>query len=408
MSIASSEKAQNYAAQGDVASDRFEVELTILMPCLNEAETIGTCIAKANDFLAKNGVAGEILVADNGSTDGSIAIAQSCGARVVEVPARGYGAALNAGIAAARGAYIIMGDADDSYDFSNLGLFLDRLRAGDDLVMGNRFRGGIEPRAMPLLHRRIGNPVLSFFGRLFFHISVDDFHCGLRGFRTCAIRDLGLKTTGMEFASEMVVRSALQQLRIVEVPTTLRPDGRSRAPHLKTWRDGWRHLKFLLMYCPKWLYSYPGFLLIGFGLLFNSILMCGPVHVAPGLVLDLNGFLAACLFTIIGVQLVTFGALARYYATVTEMLPPSPRSDRIVAFCKTDRLALVSLAFVMMGVALFGASLIEWARVNFGNLVNPLVPRLVAVGLSITAIGMQTGFAAFLFGILDIPKQPIR
>jgi glycosyltransferase involved in cell wall biosynthesis len=409
MSIASSEKAHlDHAALGDVASDRFEVELSILMPCLNEAETIGTCVAKANDFLAKSGVSGEVLVADNGSTDGSIAIAQSRGARVVAVPKRGYGAALNGGIAAARGAYIIMGDADDSYDFSNLGPFLERLRAGDDLVMGNRFRGGIEPRAMPLLHRRLGNPVLSFLGRLFFHIPVGDFHCGLRGFRRCAIKGLELKTTGMEFASEMVVRAALQQLRIVEVPTTLKPDGRSRAPHLKTWRDGWRHLKFLLMYCPKWLFFYPGFLLIGFGLSFSSILVWGPLQVAPGLVLDLNSFLAACLFTIIGVQLVTFGALARYYATVTEMLPPSPGGDRIVAVCKTDRLALVSLALVMMGVALFGASLVEWAKVNFGNLVNPLVPRLVAIGLSITAIGVQTGFAAFLFGIFDIPKRPIR
>jgi glycosyltransferase involved in cell wall biosynthesis len=407
MSITSLEKTNlDHTAQDDVAIERLE--LTILLPCLNEAETIGTCITRANDFLTKSGISGEVLVADNGSTDGSIAIAQSLGARVLTVPARGYGAALNGGIEAARGTYVIMGDADDSYDFSNLGPFLERLRAGDDLVMGNRFRGGIEPGAMPVLHRHIGNPVLSFLGQVFFRVPAGDFHCGLRGFRRSAITELELKTTGMEFASEMVVRSALKHLRIGEVPTRLKLDGRSRAPHLKTWRDGWRHLKLLLMYSPKWLFFYPGFALTGIGFLLSFVLMFGPVYLGPGLALDLSSLLAACLFTVIGVQLVTFGALVRYYATVTGMLPPGPRSDRIVAMCKTDRLALVALALVMLGAALFGASLIEWARVDFGNLVNPLVPRLVAAGLSIMAIGIQTGFAGFLFGIIDIAKKPIR
>jgi hypothetical protein len=261
---------------------------------------------------------------------------------------------------------------------------------------------------MPALHRYLGNPVLSYLGRLFFSIPVGDFHCGMRGFRTSAIRDLQLKTTGMEFASEMVVRSALQRLRISEVPATLMPDGRSRAPHLRTWRDGWRHLKFLLMYSPKWLFFYPGFLLTGFGLLLGSVLMFGPIQVGSGIVLDLNSFLAGCLFTIIGVQLLTFGALARYYATVTGMLPPGPRSDRIVAFCKTDRVVLIAAGLVAGGAVLFGISLLEWARVGFGNLVNPVVPRLVAAGLSVIAIGVQTGFAGFLFGIFDIPKRSPR
>lgn len=407
MSNALSEEADlQRAAQGDAASSRLE--LTILMPCLNEAETIGACIAKAKAFLASSGISGEVVIADNGSTDGSIAIAEGLGARVVPVPMRGYGAALGGGIASARGTFTIMGDADDSYDFGNLGPFLERLRAGDDLVMGNRFRGGIEPGAMPVLHRYLGNPVLSFLGRLFFSIPVADFHCGIRGFRTSAVRDLQLKTTGMEFASEMVVRSALDRLRISEVPTTLKPDGRSRAPHLRTWRDGWRHLKFLLMYSPKWLFFYPGFLLTGLGLVLSTVLMFGPVRVAPGIVLDLNSFLASCLFTIIGVQLLTFGALARYYATVTGMLPPGPRSDRIVALCKTDRVVVVAGALVAAGLGLFGISLVEWARVDFGNLVNPVVPRLVAAGLSIIAIGVQTGFAGFIFGIFDIPKRSTR
>ena len=382
-----------------------EVELTILMPCLNEAETIGICVEKALRFLATSGTSGEVLVADNGSTDGSIEIAQSLGARVVAVTTKGYGAALSGGIAAARGKFVIMGDADDSYDLSNLGPFLEELRAGRDLVMGNRFRGGIEAGAMPVLHYYLGNPVLSFIGRLLFGIPVKDFHCGLRGFRRSAILGLDLKTTGMEFASEMVVRSALQRLNIGEVPTTLKPDGRSRAPHLKTWRDGWRHLKFLLMYSPKWLFFYPGFLLTGLGLLLSAVLAFGPVRLAPGLELDLSSFLAACLATIMGVQLITFGALARYYATVSGMLPLGPRSGYLMRWCKTDKVVQVAALLILCGSVLFVGSLLEWARVGFGSLANPLVPRLVAAGLSIVVVGIQTGFAGFLFGIFDIQKR---
>jgi len=382
-----------------------EVELTILMPCLNEAETIGICVEKALRFLATSGTSGEVLVADNGSTDGSIEIAQSLGARVVAVTTKGYGAALSGGITAARGKFVIMGDADDSYDLSNLGPFLEELRAGRDLVMGNRFRGGIEAGAMPVLHYYLGNPVLSFIGRLLFGIPVKDFHCGLRGFRRSAILGLDLKTTGMEFASEMVVRSALQRLNIGEVPTTLKPDGRSRAPHLKTWRDGWRHLKFLLMYSPKWLFFYPGFLLTGLGLLLSAVLAFGPVRLAPGLELDLSSFLAACLATIMGVQLITFGALARYYATVSGMLPLGPRSGYLMRWCKTDKVVQVAALLILCGSVLFVGSLLEWARVGFGSLANPLVPRLVAAGLSIVVVGIQTGFAGFLFGIFDIQKR---
>ena len=245
------------------------------MPCLNEAETIGTCIRKAQAFLARKGVAGEVLVSDNGSTDGSREIARRHGARLVNAPIRGYGGALLGGIEAARGRYVVMGDADDSYDFSSLDEYLDQLRSGADLVMGNRFRGGIAPKAMPFLHRYLGNPALSFLGRLFFKVPVGDFHCGLRAFNAESIRHLQLRTTGMEFASEMVVRGALSGLRIVEVPTLLKPDGRSRAPHLKTWRDGWRHLKFLLMHSPRWLFFIPGFSLVAIGLLLAAALSLG-------------------------------------------------------------------------------------------------------------------------------------
>jgi glycosyltransferase involved in cell wall biosynthesis len=381
------------------------VELTILMPCLNEAETIQVCVSKAVTFLKEQGISGEVLVADNGSTDGSLELAEAAGARIVHVARKGYGAALRGGIAAAEGRFIVMGDADDSYDFSSLQPFVEKLRSGYDLVMGNRFKGGIEPGAMPFLHYYVGNPVLSFLGRLFFNIPVRDFHCGLRGFNKNSIGELDLATTGMEFASEMVVKSALNGLSICEVPATLKPDGRSRAPHLKTWRDGWRHLKFLLMYSPKWLFFYPGIFLTLFGLGLSAALMFGPIHLSKSVTLDFNSFLASTMLAIVGTQLITFGALARYYAALTRILPPNPRSDKILLLCKTDKLALWSLALLLIGGAVFAGSLIEWAKVDFGTLTNPIVPRLVASGLGLAIVGVQTGFAAFLFGILEIPKR---
>src|SRR5687767_10394655 len=237
-------------------------ELTVLMPCLDEAETVGRCVAKARGFLERAGIQGEVLVVDNGSSDGSVRLAEQAGARVVQERRRGYGNALRSGIEQARGRFVVMGDADDSYDFSALDPFLERLRAGADLVIGNRFQGGIAARAMPPLHRYLGNPVLTGIGRLFFRSPVGDFHCGLRGFRRDAIVALGLSTEGMEFASEMVVRATVEGLRIVEVPTTLAPDGRSRRPHLRTFRDGWRHLRFLLLFSPRWLFLYPGVILM--------------------------------------------------------------------------------------------------------------------------------------------------
>ncbi|WP_374469899.1 glycosyltransferase family 2 protein [Phenylobacterium sp.] len=380
-----------------------EVELTILMPCLNEAETLAVCIEKAQGFLARAGVRGEVLIADNGSTDGSQNIARRLGARVTPVCEKGYGAALLGGIAAARGRYIVMGDADDSYDFSRLDSYLERLRAGAQLVMGNRFQGGIGPGAMPPLHKYLGNPVLSFIGRLFFRIPVGDFHCGLRAFDAGAVRSLGLQTTGMEFASEMVVRAALAGLRIEETPTTLQKDGRSRPPHLKTWRDGWRHLKFLLMYSPRWLFFYPGFLMTGLGVLLGVALFPGPIRLGA-VTMDLNAFVAACFMIVAGVQMITFGVLSRVYAAMTGFLPASPRSNALARHASTDRLALFSLLLAIVGLAAFGSALGTWAHRGFGSLTDPLIPRLVISGLALVAVALQTFFSAFLLGTLAIPK----
>ncbi len=381
------------------------IEITILMPCLNEAETIGACIRKANQYLARDtATVGEVLVADNGSTDGSQNIARSLGARVVTVNQQGYGAALLAGINAARGRFIIMGDADDSYNFSALAPFEEGLRSGADLVMGNRFKGGIAPGAMPFLHRYLGNPVLSFVGRLFFRIPVGDFHCGLRGFRADAIRSLGLQATGMEFASEMVVKSGLAGLVIAEVPTTLSKSGRSRQSHLKTWRDGWRHLKFLLMYSPRWLFFVPGVACLAFGLIVGALLFVSPVRL-NNIVFQFNTFTVACFAVLIGTQVLTFGALARQYAATAGFLPWSKTAMTIHRFFTTDRLALIAGAIIVIGAALFFYSFWEWAQVSFGELTNPIVPYAVMVGLTAFAIGLQLFFAAFLFGLLRIPRS---
>ncbi len=379
-------------------------EMTILMPCLNEAETVAACIEKARSYLRESSTVGEVLIADNGSTDGSQKIAETCGARVVTIQSKGYGAALIGGIEAACGRYIVMGDADDSYDFSRLDGFRDRLRQGSDLVMGNRFLEGIDPGAMPILHRYLGNPVLSFLGRLFFRIPVGDFHCGLRGFRAKAIRSLGLRTTGMEFASEMVVRSAIAGLKIDEVPTRLKPDGRSRKPHLKTWRDGWRHLKFLLMYCPRWLFVIPGASCLAVGGILSALLFFGPVTF-PSIGLDLNSFITACMLILVGMQLLSFGALSRYFAAITGFLPDSPRVASMVRHATTDRLALAAGALMLLGVALFGFSLSAWAAVDFGPLANPIIPRTMIAAMTSIIAGVQVFFTAFFFGILAIPTK---
>ncbi len=381
-----------------------DLELTILMPCLNEAETIAVCIEKAMGFLKRSNIKGEVLIGDNGSTDGSQAIATGLGARVVAVPTRGYGAALLGGIAAARGKYIIMGDADDSYDFSKLELFVEKLREGNELVMGNRFQGGIAKGAMPPLHRLVGNPVLSWIGRVLFHIPVGDFHCGMRGFNTASMRKLGLVTSGMEFASEMVIRSSLEGLKMAEVPATLAVDGRSRAPHLKTWRDGWRHLKLLLMYSPKWLFIFPGLLLMLAGAVLQGLLWVGPFALGANITLDTNTYAAACFMLIAGVQLVSFGILARYYATLTGLLPRGRRSDLIYRLVTTDTIVRAGAIVLALGVAIFGYAVWAWSQVDFGILTGAAhISRAVLSGLSLVVISIQLGFGAFMIGILRIP-----
>jgi glycosyltransferase involved in cell wall biosynthesis len=381
------------------------IELTILMPCLNEAETLAVCIRKARSYLAESGVSGEILIADNGSTDGSQQIAETEGARVVNVSARGYGAALIGGIEAARGTYTIMGDADDSYDFTKLGPFLDQLRAGSDLVMGNRFKGGIEPGAMPASHRYVGNPVLSWLGRLFFHIPIGDFHSGLRGFNTERIRALGLSTLGMEFASEMVVRSALAKYKITEVPTTLAKDGRSRPPHLRTWHDGWRHLRFLLIYSPRWLFLYPGLVLLGSGLTGIVVLFPGQLRVGNS-TLGIHTFVAACMLVLIGIQAVTFGAIARRYTTLRGLLPPSTRYSPILKALTPERMLIMGLIIFL--VALLGLvwSLWQWIAVDFGPLTDDRILRVLTLGFTGIAAAVQLWLAGFLASLMEINQKP--
>ncbi|MCP3956142.1 MAG: glycosyltransferase family 2 protein, partial [Desulfobacterales bacterium] len=305
-----------------------EFELTILMPCLDEAETLATCIKKAQTYIDQNNVNAEILIADNGSTDGSQDIARKLDARVIDVPRKGYGSALIAGIEAAKGKYVIMGDADDSYDFLNLSPYMDKLRDGYDLVMGNRFRGGIKDNAMPPLHKYIGNPVLSFIGKLFFKIKVDDFHCGLRGFDRERISQLNLVCTGMEFASEMVVKSSLNEYTMAEVPTILSPDGRTRPPHLRSWRDGWRHLQFLLIFSPRWLFLYPGMALLIVGLIGSVMLARQPVPLGP-ITLDIHTLLFMAGSTITGLQLVSFSVLGHSLGVKLDLLPDDPLFDRL-------------------------------------------------------------------------------
>lgn len=378
-----------------------DLELTVLMPCLDEAETLAGCVRRAVGFLRENGIEGEVVVADNGSRDGSREIASEAGARVVEVAERGYGAAPLGGVAAARGRFVVMGDADASYDFSALGPFVEALRGGADLVMGNRFRGGIAKGAMPFLHRWLGNPVLSFLGRALFRIDVGDFHCGLRGFRRDRLLALGLRTTGMEFASEMVVRSALAGHRIVEVPTTLSPDGRSRPPHLRTWRDGWRHLRFLLLFSPRWLFAYPGAALVAVGVAGSAALFSGPLRVGA-VALDVHTFVVACLAALAGVQLLGFAWLGRRFAVRWRMLPARRGAGEAPPIERLLGGAVLLAAAGLVGIALCTA---RWAAAGFGDLVDPRVLRTMIASATAVAAGLQLGATAFVGGLFEIPSR---
>jgi len=381
-----------------------QCELTVLMPCLNESETLEVCIRKALASIEGLGINGEVLIADNGSTDGSQEIARRLGARVVHVERRGYGNALMRGIATARGRYIIMGDSDDSYDFTNLGPFVAKLREGYDLVMGNRFMGGIQAGAMPPLHRYLGNPVLTAIGRLFFKSPAGDFHCGLRGFNRSAMVGLDLRTTGMEFASEMVVKSTLHKLRIAEVPTALQPDGRSRPPHLRSWSDGWRHLRFLLLYSPRWLFLYPGMLLMTIGLVAGVLLLQGPVVIA-GLGFDIQTLLYAAAAVILGFQAVAFAVFTKVFAISEGLLPGDPRLNVERIKVSLERGLIVGASLILTGLVCSVYSIWSWKQVSFGTLNPAHTLRIIIPAVTALIIGVQIVFSSFFLSVLGLRRR---
>jgi hypothetical protein len=374
------------------------------MPCLNEAETIAVCIKKAQGYMERRGISGEVLIADNGSTDGSQAIAEGLGARVVPVAEKGYGSALLGGIKAAKGRYVIQGDADDSYDFSDLDPFIEKLREGYALVMGNRFKGGIKPGAMPPLHRYLGNPVLTGFGRLFFNSPVGDFHCGLRGFDRQAVVGLGLTSSGMEFASEMVVKATLQGLKIAEVPTTLSPDGRSRAPHLRSWRDGWRHLRFLLLFSPRWLFLYPGASLMAVGLGSMIWLLPGPRQLG-GLTLDVHTLVYSAAAIVCGFQAVAFAVFAKIYAIDAGLLPADPRIAKLGDLFSLEIGLIIGALLLLggLGVSIFAVEF--WGRSEFGDLDPTVSMRIVLPGATALILGLQIIFSSFFFSVLELSRR---
>jgi glycosyltransferase involved in cell wall biosynthesis len=377
------------------------LEVSILMPCLNEAETIGRCVDRARESIARLDIRAEILVADNGSTDGSQQIALAHGARVVTVDEPGYGAAIRGGVAASSGRYIIMGDADESYDFAEIPPILERLRVGDDLVMGNRFAGGIEKGAMPWSHRWIGNPVLSMTGRIFFASHVRDFHCGLRGFSVDAFRRMRLNTTGMEFASEIVVKASLASMKVSEVPITLHKDGRSRSPHLRTWRDGWRHLRFLLLFCPRWLFVIPGVALMLLGSLMTLWLLGGTRYVGS-VGLDIHTMLVSGVFALIGYELMLFGAFIKVFGMRAGFLPSSRRTDSFFRVATLEKGLLFGGALTLTGLALVFVAVVSWGRSGYGVLDTQASMRPLIVAVLLIAGGVQTIFASFVLSMLGI------
>ncbi|GAA0945342.1 glycosyltransferase family 2 protein [Actinocorallia libanotica] len=375
------------------------MELSVVMPCLNEAETVETCVRKAVGFLKEHGIDGEVVVADNGSTDGSQALAEAAGARVVPVALKGYGNALMGGIRAAKGTYVIMGDADDSYDFTALLPFVEELRAGADLVMGNRFTGGIDPGAMPPLHRYLGNPVLSFVGRLFFGSKIGDFHCGLRGFRRDTALALGLQSSGMEFASELVVKMTLAGAKITEVPTTLKKDGRSRPPHLNTWRDGWRHLRFLLLYSPRWLFLVPGLVFMTVGLVSGVALAVKPIDIR-GVVFDVDTLVGASAAVVIGFQAVVFSLLTKAYGVAEGFLPADRRANWLLNSWSFEKGLVVGGVLAVAGLVGVGFSVVHWHGAQFGELnaretLRMVVPSATALMMSCQMI-LGTAFLSIL------------
>ena len=371
------------------------------MPCLNEAETLATCIAKAFSYLKRSGVQGEVLIADNGSTDGSQTIATAAGARVETISGKGYGSALLGGIRAAHGRYVIMGDSDDSYDFSRLEGFVEKLHAGYQLVMGNRFLGGIAPGAMPPLHRYLGNPVLSTIGRVFFRSPCGDFHCGLRGFERSAVLALDLQAPGMEFASEMVVKATVRKLRIAEVPTTLSPDGRSRPPHLKSWRDGWRHLRFLLLFSPRWLFLYPGAALFVLGLVMMVWLLPAPRSVA-GVTLDIHTLFYAALGVVVGFHSMLFWVFVKVYGMREGIVPPDAHFTAMMRLATLEAGLIVGGVLLLFGLALGFYALSAWGSVEFGVLSPERAMRLVIPSGTAILLAFHIAYGAFFLSVLEI------
>jgi glycosyltransferase involved in cell wall biosynthesis len=380
------------------------VEVSIVMPCLNEAETLAKCIGHAKNAVAKGGFSAEIIVADNGSTDGSQRIARGLGAKVVEVTRKGYGSALIGGIDAAQGRFVVMGDADDSYDFEAIGPLVDKLREGYDLVVGNRFMGGIEPGAMPWSHRWVGNPVLTFISRVLFHAPVGDTHCGLRAFNKDAYEKMHLRATGMEFASEMVIKAALKGMRITEVAVVLRPDGRSRPPHLRTWRDGWRHLRFMLLFSPRWLFLYPGLALFVVGAGLSALLVAGPIHVA-GVRLDIHTLLIAGFLGLLGYQLVLFAVFTKIFAIRAGFHPPHPVLELVFRYVTLEVGLAAGALMVLGGLVALVLAVASWGAVGFGTLDPAMTMREVIPAVVLLALGTQTVFASFFISILSIDRD---
>ena len=395
---------RNYQSVAVPVDEPETVEVSVVMPCLNEAETLETCIGEAQGALRDANIAGEIIVADNGSTDGSVEIGERMGARVVSVRAKGYGNALMGGIAAARGKYVVMGDADDSYDFGHIPRFVQQLREGADVVIGNRFRGGIQKDAMPGLHRYFGNPLLTRVGRLFFHSPVGDFYCGLRGFRKDAYERMGLRTTGMEFAPEMVVKATLLQLRIAEVPTTLSPDGRKRPPHLRTWRDGWRTLRFFLLYSPRWLFLYPGMALMLAGFLLGLWLLPAPRPVG-GITFDVHTLVYAAAFVMLGFHAMAFAVFTKMFAISEGLLPPDPMLDRLFGFITLEVGLVIGAGLTIAGVVTSAYAVSAWGSKHFGALDYSHTMRLVIPAALLLTLGAQTIFASFFISVLALRRR---
>jgi glycosyltransferase involved in cell wall biosynthesis len=384
--------------------DSARLKLSVIMPCLNESLTLGSCIKKALATMDRMRIAGEVIVADNGSTDGSQAIATQLGARVVPISIQGYGSALRGGIAAARGEYVLMGDSDDSYDFTQVGEFVSKLDEGFDLVMGNRFRGGILPGAMPLLHRFIGNPGLSWLGRVFFGCPVRDFQCGLRAFRKSAIDRLDLRTLGMEFSTEMVVKATLFNLRIAEIPTVLSPDGRDRPPHLRTWRDGWRYLRFLLLYSPRWLFLYPGIALFLFGVGIGVWLLPGP-RVIGTLTFDYHTLLFGAMAILVGFQSINFAAFSKLFATSEGLLPDDPLMNRLYRFITLEVGLIIGASLVLLGGSMWVFGLSYWRSQQFGPLDPEKTLRIIIPGFVSLTLGTQVILSSFFLSVLGMGRK---